>query len=124
MRGILRTTPVALVTVAASLGGCGRAPTPADQHAVGATVWELHCLACHTQDGGIGARLTQAGLASYGSAGRLVDYTRLAMPYGLGGTLTDDQYRAVVAYLLHEHGLLPDSVAVGSENGAPFSPTR
>jgi hypothetical protein len=35
------------------------------------------------------------------------------MPYGMGGALTDDEYRAVVAHMLHEHGLLPDTVEVG-----------
>ena len=75
-------------------------------------MWEAHCHACHAQ-GGIGARLTRAGLASYRSPDRLVDYVRLAMPYGMGGVLTDGEYRAVVAYMLHEHGLLPDTVAVG-----------
>jgi hypothetical protein len=36
------------------------------------------------------------------------------MPYGMGGALTDDEYRAVVAFLLHEHGLLPENMAVGT----------
>ena len=79
---------------------------------MGAAVWGAHCQACHAQ-GGIGTRLTRTGLASYRSPERLVDYTRLAMPYGMGGVLTDDEYRAVVAYMLHEHGLLPETVAVG-----------
>ncbi len=75
-------------------------------------MWEAYCQACHSE-GGIGARLSRVGLASYRSTDRLVDYTRLAMPYGMGGALTDDEYFAVVAYMLHEHGLLPDTVAVG-----------
>ncbi len=79
---------------------------------MGAAIWEAQCQFCHTE-GGLGPRLTPPGLASYGSVGKLVDYTRGAMPYGLGGTLTDDEYRAVVAYLLHEHGFLPEDVAVG-----------
>lgn len=98
--------------VFASLTGCGRELSPGEQNALGAAVWEAQCRACHAQ-GGIGARLSRTGLASYRSTERLVDYIRLAMPYGMGGALTDDEYRAVVAYLLHEHGLLPDTVAVG-----------
>ena len=52
----------------------------------------------------------------------MVDYTRLAMPYGLGGTLTDPEYHAVVAYLLHENGLLPLDTAVGPGGSNAFEP--
>ena len=102
-----------LVMVSAALAGCEQGPSPDEQNALGAAVWEAHCQACHTE-GGLGTRITPPGLAEYGSPGGLVDYTRLAMPYGLGGMLTDDEYRAVVAFLLHEHGLLPENMAVGT----------
>ncbi len=101
------------VTVSATLAGCERGLSPGEQNALGAAVWEAQCQACHTE-GGIGTRLTPPALAEYGSPGGLVDYTRLAMPYGMGGALTDDEYRAVVAFLLHEHGLLPENMAVGT----------
>lgn len=104
---------VMLLTVSASAAGCERGLSPGDQNALGAAVWETSCQQCHTE-GGIGTRLTRPVLASRRSPGLLVDYTRSAMPYGLGGTLTDDEYRAVVAYLLHEHGLLPADMAVGN----------
>ena len=102
-----------LVTVSFALAGCERALSPGEQNALGATVWEAQCRACHNE-GGIGTRLTGPVLASRRSPGLLVDYTRLTMPYGMGGTLTDDEYRAVVAFLLHEHGLLPENMAVGN----------
>jgi len=102
-----------LVTVSAALAGCKRGMSPGEQNALGAAVWEAQCQACHTE-GGIGPRLTRPVLASRRSPGLLVDYTRLTMPYGMGGALTDDEYRAVVAFLLHEHGLLPENMAVGT----------
>ncbi len=114
-----RAWAVVLVTLSAALAGCGREPSPHEQNAQGVAVWETYCQACHTQ-GAIGTRLTLSGLASYGSPARLVDYTRLAMPYGMGGALTDDEYRAVVAYLLHEHGLLPANMAVGPASADTF----
>ena len=120
MRVISLAWTVMLVMVFASLTGCGRESSPGEQDALGAAVWQAQCHACHTR-GGIGARLSRAGLASYGSAERLVDYVRLAMPYGLGGALTDDEYLAVVAYMLHEYGLLPDTVAVGHTAADSFS---
>ena len=103
-----------LVVVSGAASGCERGPSPEEQNALGAEVWGARCQFCHTE-GGLGTRITPAGLAAYGSAASLVDYTKLAMPYGMGGTLTDDEYHAVVAFLLHEHGLLPKNVAIWLE---------
>ena len=100
-----------LVAVSVALAGCERGLSPAEQNTLGAEVWEVRCGFCHTE-GGLGPRVTPPMLASYRSVGNLVDYTRRTMPYGLGGTLPDDEYRAVVAFLLHEQGLLPDTMAV------------
>ena len=110
-----------MVFVSVSLSGCERGPAAADQHALGATVWETYCGDCHSR-GGIGPPVSQVGLAAYRSPQGVVDYTRLAMPYGLGGTLTDPEYHAVVAYLLHENGLLPLDVAVGPGSSNAFEP--
>ena len=110
---------VMLVAVSGATSGCEREPSPEEQNALGAEVWGARCRFCHTE-GGIGTRLTPSVLAAYGSPGGLVDYTRRAMPYGMGGALTDDEYRAVVAYLLHEHGLLPEDVAVEPERAEPL----
>jgi mono/diheme cytochrome c family protein len=107
-----------LLTVCVTVG-CERGPSPGEQDALGAAVWEAQCGTCHTE-GGIGARITPPGLAAYGTVGGLVSYTRMAMPYGLGGTLPDDEYLAVAAFLLHEHGLLPDDVAVGPSSTEPL----
>ncbi len=110
---------VALVTGTAALAGCERGLSPGEQNTLGASVWEAKCQFCHTE-GGLGTRITPANLASRRSVGNLVDYIRLAMPYGLGGTLTDEEYHAVVAFLLHEHGLLPENMAVGPASADTF----
>jgi len=114
-----RVWVVVLVAVSAALTGCERGPSPDEQNTLGASVWEAKCQFCHTE-GGLGTRITPASLASRGSVGNLVDYVRLAMPYGLGGTLPDEEYRAVVAFLLHEHGLLPENLAVGPASADTF----
>ena len=114
-----RVWAIVLVTVSAALAGCERGLSPGEQNTLGASVWEAKCRFCHTE-GGLGTRITPAGLASYRSVENLVDYIRLAMPYGMGGTLTDDEYRAVVAFLLHEHGLLPANMAVEAASADTF----
>ena len=119
LRVLARVWAVTLIAVSGATSGCERGVSPGEQNALGAEIWEAKCQFCHTE-GGLGTRITPSGLAVYGSPGGLVDYTRLAMPYGMGGSLTDDEYRAVVAYLLHEHGLIPDDMAVGPESSEPF----
>jgi len=42
----------------------------------------------------------------------------------MGGTLTDDEYHAVVAFLLHEHGLIPVDMAVGPASVDTFQLER
>jgi len=112
-----------LVAVSGATSGCERGPSPEEQNALGAEIWEAKCQFCHTE-GGLGTRITPVVLAQYGSPAGVVDYTRLAMPYGMGGTLTDDEYHAVVAFLLHEHGLIPVDMAVGPASVDTFQLER
>ena len=48
----------------------------------------------------LGPRLSARSLAGYETADRLFNYVRLTMPYGVGGSLSDDRYWAVVAYVV------------------------
>lgn len=103
---LLRIGALALVLV---LVGCDGGPSPAEQDTLGETVWSESCRVCHIE-GGIGRPLTKSVLRSYETAQSLVEYTSFAMPYGMGGSLTPEEYRAVTAYLLHRHRLLPSDV--------------
>ncbi len=81
---------------------------------MGASIWETYCLECHSP-GGIGPRIRASALTAYQTPAGLVSYTRLTMPYGMGGVLSDEEYFAVVAYLLHEFELLSEDVALVAE---------
>lgn len=89
--------------VAALVVGCRAGGDPAAEHAAqieaGSEVYDTRCATCHEVEGGLGPRLSARALAGYETAARLVGYLRLTMPYGAAGTLSDDQYWSVVAYL-------------------------
>ena len=96
------------VTQAATLGivlsgvSCTSADEPgAKQVAAGEALYETRCRSCHETDGGLGTRLTDQLVRSYGSARALFDYTRMSMPWDAPGTLSDEEYWRVTAYLVH-----------------------
>lgn len=90
--------------------------------AQGKALYDNHCMACHGPDaqggfkdrlaGGIGTLATDHPVKTVGSfwpyATTLYDYIRRAMPYQAPGSLSNDDYYALAAYLLNRNGLLPD----------------
>ncbi|MEN0122717.1 MAG: cytochrome c [Pseudomonadota bacterium] len=94
--------------------------------AQGKTVYDNFCMACHGPDGqggfkdrlvgGIGTLATDHPIRTIGSfwpyATTLYDYIRRAMPYPTPGSLSNDDYYALVAYLLNRNGLLPDDASL------------
>ncbi|GEM_PF-1688962 len=124
------------VLVLAALGGWawwwlgtprGEAPQApqdprAEQIARGSLYFQQSCVSCHTQ-GGIGPELTRGVLANYRTADRLFRYVSRAMPYDAPGSLEEQTYWDIVAFLLAENGMLPDDVVLGPET-APDVPLR
>ena len=112
---------LALPLVATAAAGDRALTIGADQVAEGATVYSNACAECH------GARLE--GFAHFPAlVGRafqnrwgerpiadLHTFVVEQMPLGAGGTLSDEAYAAVVAYLLERNGLEPGAT--------PFDPT-
>jgi len=79
----------------------------AEQADRGATVFATICAGCHAADlsGGFGPRL--APLADdwqEQSLGALFRFVSRNMPFGAGGSLTEDQYLDAVAFVLHSNG--------------------
>lgn len=109
---------VALVLVALMLAACGGGGGGgADQVGAGAAVYEAECAECHDQ--GVGPALDAATLqGSFANAQELHDYTAQNMPLDAPGSLTDEQYWNVTAYLVDDIGALPDDTTLDANTAA------
>ena len=92
----------------------------------GATVYANKCAACHGPSGtegpqvplvgGQGSLTTNKPVKTIGSywpyATTLYDYIHRAMPFTAPQSLTPDEVYALVAWLLHENGIIPSDAAM------------
>lgn len=88
--------------------------------AAGQEVYAAECAQCHGErgEGGTGPVLIGGNkrIASYETTERLYDYVSRTMPFDSPGTLTEDQYWDVIAYVLDENALLTQDVVLGPES--------
>jgi S-disulfanyl-L-cysteine oxidoreductase SoxD len=77
----------------------------------GQAIYARRCAKCHGANGegkmGPSVIGPQHHLSGYGTADVLFDYTRQVMPADRPGRMQEVEYWAVLAYILHENGLLP-----------------
>ena len=84
-----------------------------DQQAnAGISLYQTACAACHLADlqGGTAPQLSGANFRnSWGSrpASQFLQYVRSSMPPGGEGSLTEDEYSAVAAYIMSQNGIDP-----------------
>ncbi|MFQ3623587.1 MAG: cytochrome c [Acetobacteraceae bacterium] len=93
----------------------------------GEELYLQHCASCHGDFGegldrwpalmgGRGSLATDAPRRTVGSywqaAPTVFDYIRRAMPYAAPQSLTNDEYYAITAYVLHLNELLPDDAEI------------
>ena len=76
-------------------------------------LFEETCLECHTT--GTGPPLSREVLAAYRSAKQLYDYVRFAMPYEDPGSLEDQDYWDIVAFLSLDRELRDTTVVLSPE---------
>ena len=57
--------------------------------------------------------LSERVIASYGTAQRLFNYLRVAMPYGAPGSLAEGEYWDLVAFLTRDRGFVVDPAEAG-----------
>lgn len=110
-RTLLGWAVLLCLAVAWGCGGGGGAETEA-QVARGDEVYGSTCAACHGAEGegGTGPAILGAGapLRGYQTAQGLFDYVSRVMPFDDPGSLSDEEYWDVVAFLLNEQDLLDE----------------
>lgn len=111
-----RRAPALAVAVAAS--ACVAGDTPERQLARGTARYAQDCRSCHDIDGAIGVALSDRVIASYGNAQRLFDYLQVAMPYGAPGSLDEEAYWDLVAFLASNRGARALSTVVDGATAA------
>ncbi len=104
-----------VVILLAQEGAAG--PYTADQATLGRTAYQTNCAACHAADlsGREGPQLAGATFMSqWGdrTAGELVSFIRATMPPGAGGTLPDQSYVNLAAFILDANSARPGSQAL------------
>ena len=105
----------------AMLAGCGQQILGAEEQIVtGKTVYQEHCARCHGDQGEgkrgpllIGPR---HGMRGYGTAQGLYNYTSQIMPFDAAGSLSSEEYWAVLAYLLDANGVALPQAALSAAN--------
>ena len=74
-----------------------------EQAEKGAEVFRVHCASCHTESNPVhGSSFLRVWSGQ--SLWPLYQFVSMSMPYGGGGTLSSDEYRAVMAYMLQLNG--------------------
>ncbi|MDR5683700.1 MAG: cytochrome c [Armatimonadota bacterium] len=96
-----------------------KAAQPQEQVERGRTVFQNACARCHggQGEGGEGPRLIGPGngLAGYLDAQTLFNFVSTNMPVDDPGSLSAEDYWAVLAFLLDANGLLPRGVVLGPQ---------
>ncbi len=90
------------------------------QQASGQAAYGRSCERCHgaSLEDGFAAKLSRAALGKYGTALELYEFLRSAMPKGNAGSLPDQEYYDITAYLLAKQGQLTEGQVVGADSAA------
>ena len=97
-----------LIAATAWLVGCSPdAEAPETPAVDGEWAYTVRCSYCHDVPNGIGTAVTPGVLAAYSTVGQLDRYLRVAMPHEAPGSLPDDEYDAILRYLIESRGMVP-----------------
>ncbi|MGI8929411.1 MAG: c-type cytochrome [Candidatus Limnocylindrales bacterium] len=114
-------SPSAQDTDPAATVGISDAPS-GEQLARGADFYAASCASCHGADGegDIGPALVgeRYVFRSRGTAQGLYDYVSEAMPFDAPGSLPEQEYWDILAWILDQNDLLSGGTELGPENAA------
>jgi mono/diheme cytochrome c family protein len=114
-----------IVTMALATGGVMMAATSVSAQPDGAALYGSECARCHggSLEGGEGPPLAGPGnaVATYRTAGALLQYVMENMPNDQPSTLLPGDYSAVVKFILSNHGIdVPDGFTPADGAGIPL----
>lgn len=117
------TLPVTAAIVAVGFSSAPPAEGySAAQVARGREVYQTSCLFCHggNLQGSVGPALAGANarVGNLPSAQHLFDYLKATMPLTAPGSLSDDEYWAVSAFIMAENGVPQDGETLGPSNAS------
>jgi mono/diheme cytochrome c family protein len=114
-----------IVTMALAGGAAMTAATSASAQGDGAALFAMDCARCHGDnlEGGEGPPLAGAGnaIATYGTAGSLLQYVMENMPNDQPSQFSPEDYSAIVKFILSQHGVeVPDGWTPADGAGIPL----
>lgn len=117
---LFRLKSIVLVfAVSLVLQGCNASPKTQQSSVSGWTLYKKHCSVCHGPDGGgyVGPAIigVNSALESYGTAQGLLDYISTTMPQNYPGSLSDKEYKELLALLLIQNKVVPHEWSAESE---------
>ena len=119
----------ALVGLASLAGGLATPPAeafPAEQLARGEEVWNTTCNRCHgpeSDNPDAPLLLRRGSLKNYANAADLFQYVQGSMPSDEPGSLPDEQYWDVLAFLIDRQGIPSGDAPLGPDNARGFQIT-
>jgi len=127
MRAVAGALAVALAAGAALAAPVAARPAAQSAQVVqGEQVYARACASCHgaNLEGPVGPPLDAARLAAYGTAARLYQYVHGTMPMDAPGSLSDQEYYDVIAYLLQRNELLPPDTTLDASSAPDLAIRR
>jgi mono/diheme cytochrome c family protein len=84
----------------------------------GRETYDDDCAQCHGKNlqGVSGPALSRTALVSFGTADQLLSFISDQMPLGAAGSLSQQQYENIVAYLLDQDNLLPPGEGISAQD--------
>jgi mono/diheme cytochrome c family protein len=111
-------TTEATTSLTASTATSPQSQAVQQQIKAGQETYDDDCAQCHGENlqGVSGPALSRSALVSFGTADQLFSFISDQMPLGAAGSLSQQQYENIVAYLLDQDNLLPPGEVISAQD--------